>query len=170
MRRILLPIAVVVHSLGATAGADARPRAVAPDPFLPAPEAAVGLVRAHKTNGYVTVAETLAYAERVRAGRFRLERWQAVQRAGEPFTRVYICYRLGDPVTSAAATCGIGYAVSVNPPHVELARPQDGLARDLQAGREAFLRAIDHELGLRREPLVEALRDAVEPINPYDWR
>lgn len=136
------------------------------DPFLPSAAQAVRLVRDHRTDGHVTVAQTLAYAARVRAGVFAVAPVRAERRAGEPFVRVRLCYRLG----AAPPECGIDYRVTADPPHVELADRYGGLGRELQVGRERFVQALDRELGLRQDPPARALRDIVEPFDPYDRR
>ena len=169
MRSALLALALVVT--GTTAEAAAFRRNYSPaDPFLPSAAQAVRLVREHVTNGYVTVAQTLAYAQRVRSETFRVDRIWAEQGEGEPFSRVHICYWIRNPGVRVQPTCGIDYIVTANPTHVRLAQPLDGLSRDLQTGREQFVRAIDREVALQREPAMKALRDTLAPFNPYDWR
>ncbi|WP_336485982.1 hypothetical protein [Methylobacterium nigriterrae] len=169
MRATLLALALLVAAAGAEAASAGRARA-SPIPFLPSASEAIGLVRQHTTYGFVTVAQTLAYAARARPDSFRMERIRTEQRAGEPFTRVHLCYWLRNPGARVQATCGIEFLVSVNPSHVVLAQPLDGLSRDLQAGREQFVRAIDHELALQRAPAEKALSDAFARLDPYDWR
>lgn len=136
-------------------------------PFLPQDRAAVELVRGRRTDGFATVAATLAYAERASEGAFGLSGYQVEHRPGEPFSRVRICYRLGaDP-----PVCGLDYRVTANPPHVEPADRFDGLGRDLEHGPRAFLRALGREVALQRQPeILRRLRAALDPYDPYDWR
>ncbi|MCJ2123717.1 hypothetical protein [Methylobacterium sp. J-077] len=135
--------------------------------FLPTERAAIDLVRSRHTDSLATVDGTLAYAERATGGAFRRGGYRVVRRPGEPFARVQICYRLGiDP-----PTCGLDYLVTVNPPHVEPAERYDGLARDLEHGPRAFLRALAREADLQRQPqILRRIQAALEPYNPYDWR
>ncbi|WP_375462529.1 hypothetical protein [uncultured Methylobacterium sp.] len=139
-------------------------------PVDPSAARTIGLVRSHRTDGYVTVAQTLAFAERARPRSFRMARIWAERRADEPFTRVHLCYRLRPPGRPAEPVCGIDYLVSADPAHVEVADAQSGLGRELEAGREAFVRGLDRELALRRDPAATAVRDALDPFNPYDLR
>ncbi len=68
------------------------------EPFVPGDQRAVDLVKAHVTDGYVTVGRTIAHAERISRGAFALTGYQVEQRPNEPFKHVRICYRLGiDP-------------------------------------------------------------------------
>ena len=131
---------------------------------------ALALVRGHRTHGLVTVGQSLAYAERARPQNFRLARARVERRAGEPFTRVRLCYWLRPAGRPAEASCGIDYLVTQNPPHVEVAEAFGGLGRELEAGRERFVRALDRELDLRRDPAAKALGDALAPYDPYDRR
>jgi hypothetical protein len=136
-------------------------------PFLPADQAAVDLVRGRRTDGFTTVARTLAYAERASGGAFTLTGYRVERRPGEPFSRVAICYRLG----ADAPACNLGYYVAANPPHVEPADRFDGLGRDLEHGPRAFLRALGREAALQGQPeILRRLRAAIDPYNPYDWR
>src|SRR4051794_30015918 len=151
MRTAIIALALFVATGSAEAEAPQRHRLSA-NPFLPAAAQALRLVREHVTNGYVTVAQTLAYAQRVRPDSFRVDRPWTEQHEGEPFTRVHLCYGIRNPGSRAQSVCGIDYIVTVNPTHVRLAQPLDGLSRDLQAGREQFVRAIDRDLALQREP------------------
>ena len=169
MRSAFLVLAFVVIANSTEAVAFRRSLTSA-DPFLPSASQAVRLVRNHVTNGYETVAQTLAYAQQVRSYSFRMDRIWTEHREGEPFTRVHLCYLLRNPGARSQPICGIDYIVAVNPTHVELAQPWDGLSRDLQAGRDQFVRAIDRELALQRRPVEKAFRDFLNPINPYDWR
>ncbi|MDP4022610.1 hypothetical protein Q8W71_08255 [Methylobacterium sp. NEAU 140] len=139
----------------------------AAQPFVPADREAVELVRGRRTGGYVTVAATLAYAERASGGAFTLAGYRVERRPEDPFARVCICYRLGvDP-----PTCGLGYRVAVNPVHVEPDDRYDGPGRDLEHGPRAFLRALAREVSLQRQPeLLRRLRAALDPYDPYDWR
>ncbi|KAB1069323.1 hypothetical protein [Methylobacterium planeticum] len=166
---VLFAVALFIAASNAEADATQRHRR-STDPFSPIAAQAVRLVREHTTNGYISVGQTLAYAQKVRPESFRVDRLWAEQREDEPFTRVHICYWLRNPGVRAQPACGIDYIVTVNPPHVRLARPLDGVSRDLQAGREQFVRSIDRELALQREPATKALRDTLAPFNPYDWR
>ncbi|SFM07848.1 hypothetical protein [Methylobacterium pseudosasicola] len=135
--------------------------------FLPTERAAIELVRSRHTDSLATVDGTLAYAERATGGAFRRGGYRVLRRPGEPFARVQICYRLGiDP-----PTCGLDYLVTVNPPHVEPAERYDGLARDLEHGPRAFLRALAREADLQQQPkILRRIQGALEPYNPYDWR
>jgi hypothetical protein len=137
---------------------------------IPSAAEAVRLVREHRTNGFVTVAQTLAHAARARPESFRLADIRAERRPGEGFARVRICYWLRPPGTPARPSCGIGFVVGTNPAHVE---PEDrfaGLGRDLQEGREAFLRGLDRELALLADPETRALRAVIDPFDLYDDR
>ncbi|AIQ93899.1 MULTISPECIES: hypothetical protein [Methylobacterium] len=136
-------------------------------PFVPTERAAIDLVRDRRTAGFTTVARTLAYAERVTGGAFRFGGYRVDYRPDVPFARVRICYRLGiDP-----PNCGLAYRVAVNPPHVEPADRYNGLARDLEHGPQAFLRALAREADLQRQPdVLRKVQAALEPYNPYDWR
>lgn len=140
------------------------------DRFVPTAAEAVRLVREHRTNGYVTVARTLTYAERVRRGIFRVDRIWAERRADEPFMRVHICYWLRALVQEAQSTCRIEYLATANPSSVALAEPLDGMSRDLQLSREQFVKAIDHEVAIAGSPTGKALHDTFGRLNPYDWR
>ncbi len=136
-------------------------------PFLPTERAAIELVRSRHTDSLATVDGTLAYAERVTDGAFTRGGYRVVRRPGEPFARVQICYRLGID----RPTCGLDYLVTVNPPHVEPAERYDGLARDLEHGPRAFLRALAREADLQHQPaILRRIEAALEPFNPYDWR
>ncbi|GJD81523.1 hypothetical protein [Methylobacterium gregans] len=137
---------------------------------LPSAAEAVRLVREHRTNGYVTVAQTLAYAARARSESFRLADIRAERRPGEDFARVRICYWLRPPGTQALPSCGIGFVVTTNPAHVEPERRFAGLGRDLQDGREAFLRGLDRELAQIADPQTRALRGLLDPYDLYDDR
>ena len=136
-------------------------------PFVPSERAAIDLVKDRRTDGFTTVARTLAYAQRATGGAFRLGGYQVDYRPGAPFARVRICYRLGiDP-----PTCGLDYRVAVNPAHVEPADRFNGLSRDLEHGPQAFLRALAREADLQRQPdALRKIQAALEPYNPYDWR
>lgn len=142
----------------------------AAQPVEPSDARALALVRGHRTGGFVTVGQTLAYAERARPESFRLARAQVERRAGEPFTRVHICYRLRPAGRPAELACGVDYLVSADPPHVEVAEAFGGLGRELEAGRDRFVRGLDRELDLRRDPSAKALSDALLPFDPYDRR
>jgi len=134
---------------------------------VPTESSAVDLVRGRRTEGFATVAQTLAYAERVTGGAFRLGGYRVDYRPEAPFARVRICYRLGiDP-----PTCGLAYRVAVNPAHVEPADRYDGLTRDLEHGPKAFLRALARDVDLQRQPeMLRKIQAALDPYNPYDWR
>ena len=164
MIRALSTAAVIVAT-----GAAAAPRATA-DPFQPSPAEAVRLVREHRTNGYVTVAQTLAQAARARPNSFRVAGLYPEQRAGESFTRVHLCYWLRNPGTRAQPTCDIDFIVSKSPAHVEPAQRFEGLGRDLQDGPQAFLRGLDRELSLQRDPDERTLQTVLDPFELYDWR
>lgn len=154
------PLALALLAALVASGAGAQP-------FLPTERAAIDLVRSRHTDSLATVDGTLAYAERATGGAFTRGGYRVVRRPGEPFARVQICYRLGiDP-----PTCGLDYLVTVNPPHIEPAQRQDGLARDLEHGPRAFLRALAREADLQRQPAaLRRIEAALEPDNPYDWR
>ncbi|SFI87788.1 hypothetical protein [Methylobacterium brachiatum] len=154
------PLALALLAASVTSGAGAQP-------FLPTERAAIDLVRSRHTDSLATVDGTLAYAERATGGAFTRGGYRVVRRPGEPFARVQICYRLGiDP-----PTCGLDYLVTVNPPHIEPAQRHDGLARDLEHGPRAFLRALAREADLQRQPAaLRRIEAALEPDNPYDWR
>ena len=158
--RAALTIAFV---LATVAGARAQPADVSD-------ARALALVRGHRTHGFVTVGQSLAYAERARLQSFRLARARVERRAGEPFTRVRLCYWLRPAGRPAEPACGIDYLVTDGPPHVEVAEAFGGLGRELEAGRERFVRALDRELDLRRDPAAKALDDALAPFDPYDRR
>ena len=134
---------------------------------VPSERAAIDLVRDRRTAGFATVAQTLAYAERVTGGAFSFGGYRVDYRPEAPFARVRICYRLGiDP-----PTCGLDYRVAVNPPHVEPADRFNGLTRDLEHGPQAFLRALARETDLQRQPdILRRIEAALDPYNPYDWR
>lgn len=137
---------------------------------LPSAAEAVRLVREHRTNGYVTVAQTLAFAARERPESFRLADIRAEHRPGESFARVRICYWLRPPGNRALANCGIGFVVSTNPVHVEPDERFAGLGRDLQDGREAFLRGLDREVARQADPASRTLRAVLDPYDLYDDR
>ncbi len=137
---------------------------------LPSAAEAVRLVREHRTNGSVTVAETLAYAARLRPDSFRLAEIRAERRPGEDVVRVRICYWQRPPGVRALPHCGIGFVVTANPAHVEPEERFAGLGRDLQDGREAFLRGLDRELALLADPGTRTLRAVVDPYDLYDDR
>ncbi|AWN39181.1 hypothetical protein DK427_22980 [Methylobacterium radiodurans] len=139
-------------------------------PALPSVAEAVRLVREHRTNGYVTVAQTLAYAARERPDSFRLAEIRAEHRPGEGFARVRVCYWLRPPGTPVLPSCGIGFVVTTNPPHVEPEERFAGLGRDLQDGRQAFLRGLDREVALRTDPGTRTLRAVLDPYDLYDDR
>ncbi|MCJ2089345.1 hypothetical protein MKK88_25635 [Methylobacterium sp. E-005] len=134
---------------------------------VPSERAAIDLVRDRRTTGFATVAQTLAYAERVTGGAFSLGGYRVDYRPEAPFARVRICYRLGiDP-----PACGLAYRVAVNPPHVEPSDRYDGLTRDLEHGPRAFLRALAREVDLQHQPaILRKIQAALDPYNPYDWR
>ncbi|KAA0118950.1 hypothetical protein SAMN02799622_04495 [Methylobacterium sp. UNC378MF] len=136
-------------------------------PFVPTERVAIDLVRDRRTAGFTTVARTLAYAERVTGGAFRLGGYQVDYRPDAPFARVRICYRLGiDP-----PTCGLDYRVAVSPAHVEPADRYNGLTRDLEHGPQAFLRALAREADLQRQPdFLRKVQAVLDPFDPYDWR
>lgn len=156
MRRLALALAALLVPGPASA-----------EPFLPADKAALELTLGRRTDGFLTVGQTLAYAERASRGAFARAGYRVERRPGEPFVRVQICYRLGlDP-----PACGLDYLVTVDPPHVEPADRTVGLGRDLEHGPRAFLRALARDDALRRQPaLLRRLRAALEPLDPYDWR
>ncbi|MGH1571649.1 hypothetical protein ACRAWG_14420 [Methylobacterium sp. P31] len=135
--------------------------------FVPTERAAISLVRDRRTAGFTTVAQSLAYAERVTRGAFKVSDFRVDYRPDVPFARVRICYRLGiDP-----PTCGLDYRVAVNPAHVEPADRYNGLTRDLEHGPRAFLRALAREADLQRQPeILRKIQAALDPFNPYDWR
>lgn len=149
------------------AGSIAAPGPAPAQPFVPADRAAVNLVKGHITQGYVTVARTIAYAERASRGAFAFAGYRVQHVAGEPFKHVRICYQLGiDP-----PVCGLEYLVGTNPPHVEPSDRFVGLGRDLEHGPRAFLRALAREASLQRQPeMLRRIQAAAEPYNPYDWR
>ncbi len=142
--------------------------AAAAQSALPSAAEAVRLVREHRTNGSVTVAQTLAFAARERPQSFRLADIRVERRPGEGFARVRICYWLRPPGTRALPDCGIGFVVTTNPPHVEPEERFAGLGRDLQDGRQAFLRGLDRELALIADP--RTLRTLLDPYDIYDDR
>ncbi|MCJ2059115.1 hypothetical protein MKL09_21555 [Methylobacterium sp. J-048] len=154
------PLALALLAASVASGVHAQP-------FLPTERAAIDLVRTRHTDSLATVDGTLAYAERATGGAFTRGGYRVLRRPGEPFARVQVCYRLGiDP-----PTCGLDYLVTVNPPHVEPAERYDGLARDLEHGPRAFLRALAREAELQRQPqILRRIQAALEPYNPYDWR
>ncbi|GJD59568.1 hypothetical protein [Methylobacterium dankookense] len=158
--------ALTMAALLAATGAAAAPA----DPFRPSPAEAVRLVREHRTNGYVTVARTLAQAGRERRDSFRVSGLYPEQRPGESFTRVRLCYWLRAPGTRAQPLCDITFIVSTNPAHVEPAERFEGLGRDLQDGPQAFLRGLDRELALQRDPAERVRRTVLDPFELYDWR
>lgn len=137
------------------------------EPFVPGDRRAVDLVKAHVTDGYVTVARTIAYAERASRGAFAFAGYRVEDRPGEPFKHVRICYQLGiDP-----PTCDVEYLVGTNPPHVEPSDRYDGLGRDLEHGPRAFLQALAREASLQRQPeYLRRIEVALDRYNPYDWR
>ena len=139
----------------------------AAQPFVPADRAAVALVKGHNTDGYVSVAGTIAYAQRASRGAFAFAGYRVEDRPGEPFKHVRICYRLGiDP-----PVCGIEYLVAVNPPQVTPSDRFDGIGRDFEHGPRAFLRALARDASLQRQPLMlRRIQAALDPYNPYDWR
>lgn len=139
----------------------------ASQPFVPADRVAVDLVKGHVTDGFATVARTLAYAESASRGAFTFAGYRAEDRPGEAFKHVRICYRLGiDP-----PVCTIEYLVAVNPPQVTPSDRFIGLGRDLEHGPRAFLRALAREVALQRQPeMLRRLQAALEPFDPYDWR
>lgn len=153
-------------ALLAATGASAAPSHL----VRPAPAEAVRLVRGHRTNGYVTVAATLAQAARARPDSFRVTGLYPEQRPDEAFTRVHLCYWLRNPGIRARPTCDIGFIVSGRPAHVEPAERFAGLGRDLQDGPAAFLRGLDRELALQRDPGERTLRTVLDPFELYDWR
>lgn len=136
-------------------------------PFVPADRVAVDLVKSHVTDGFATVARTLAYAEKASRGAFAFAGYRVEDRPGEAFKHVRICYRLGiDP-----PVCDVEYLVAVNPPQVTPSDRFIGLGRDLEHGPRAFLRALARQASLQRQPdMLRRLQAAVEPYNPYDWR
>lgn len=139
----------------------------AAQPFVPEDRQAVALVKAHVTDGFATVARTLAYAETASRGAFAFAGYRVDDRPGEPFKRVRICYRLGidSPV------CDVEYRVGTNPPHVTPSDRFDGLGRDLEHGPRAFLRALARTVTLQRQPeMLRRIEAALDPLNPYDWR
>lgn len=144
--------------------------AASAEPFRPSPAEAVRLVRTHRTNGYVTVAQTLAQAARARPESFRVAGLYPEQRPGEGFTRVHLCYWLRNPGSPVQPTCDIGFIVSKSPAHVEPAERFEGLGRDLQDGPQAFLRGLDRELALQRDPEQRTLQTVLDPFELYDWR
>lgn len=162
MLRIALAVALSASALCAS-GAVAQSA-------LPSAAEAVRLVREHRTNGFVTVAQTLAFAARERPESFRLADIRAERRPGEGFARVRICYWLRPPGTRALPGCGIGFVVTTNPPHVEPEERFSGLGRDLQDGRQAFLRGLDRELALIADPQTRTLRTLLDPYDIYDDR
>ena len=85
---------------------------------------------------------------------------------GEPFTRVHLCYWLRPAGRPAEPSCGIDYLVSADPPHVEVAEAFGGLGRELEAGRERFVRGLDRELDLRRDPAAKALERRALAVRP----
>ena len=140
---------------------------VVAQPFVPADRAAVDLVKAHNTDGYVSVAATIAYAMRASRGAFAFAGYRVDDRPGEPFKRVRICYQLGiDP-----PVCGIEYLVASNPPQVTPSDRFDGIGRDFEHGPRTFLRALAREASLQRQPaMLRRIQAALDPYNPYDWR
>ncbi|GJD34798.1 hypothetical protein [Methylobacterium aerolatum] len=139
----------------------------AAEPFVPSDRAAVDLVRSHVTGGYVTVASTIAYAEKASRGAFAFAGFRVEDRPGEPFKHVRICYRLGiDP-----PVCAIEYLVASNPSQVTPSDRYDGLGRDLEHGPRSFLRALAREASLQRQPeFLRKVQVALDRFNPYDWR
>lgn len=144
--------------------------AAAAQSALPSAAEAVRLVREHRTNGSVTVAQTLAYAARERPENFRLAEIRAEHRPGEGFARVRICYWLRPPGAPALPRCGIGFLVTANPPHVEPEQRFAGLGRDLQDGRLAFLRGLDRAIARLADPGTAAARAVLDPYDLYDDR
>lgn len=143
------------------------PTCAVAEPFLPSDRSAVDLALGRRTDGFTTVGRTLAYAERASHGAFSPAGYRVERRPGEPYIRVGICYRLGH----APPVCGLDYLVTTDPPHAEPADRTVGLGRDLEHGPRAFLRALAREDALQRQPaLLQRLRAALEPLNPYDWR
>jgi hypothetical protein len=141
---------------------------LAAEPFLPSASRAVSLTQNRRTSEFVTVGQSLAYAERIRRGRFKVAGLQAEHRPGEPFSHVHICYWIG--AAGGQPTCGVEYLVSENPPHVVPAEPFRGLGRELEYSRVQFVRAIDFELERQRDPAAKELRDTFDQFNPYDTR
>lgn len=156
-------LSALALALASAAGAQAQPAD-------PSDARVLALVRGHRTAGFVTVGQSLAYAERARPESFRLARARVERRAGEPFTRVHLCWWLRPAGRPAERSCGIDYLVSADPAHVEVAEAHGGLGRELEAGRERFVRGLDRELDLRRDPAAKALSDALAPFDPYDRR
>ncbi|MGY2046882.1 hypothetical protein [Methylobacterium sp. JK268] len=117
---------------------------------------------------FLTVAQVLASAERARPGAFKVAQFRAERRPGEPFERVQICYWLGASRDLGRLVCGIDYIVSDDPPHISLLTPDTGLGRELEHSRARFIRALDCEIALERDPAVKSLGDLLAPVNPYD--
>lgn len=170
VKRNRATIPPIARSVGAALALMLAATAARAQPVEPSDARVLALVRGHRTAGFVTVGQSLAYAERVRPDSFRLARARVERRAGEPFTRVRLCYWLRPAGRPAEPACGIDYLVSADPPHVEVAEAFGGLGRELEAGRERFVRALDRELDLRRDPSAKALRDVLAPFDPYDRR
>lgn len=159
MSRPVLAASLLVAALAVTPAAA--------EPFVPADRQAVDLVKAHNTDGYVSVAGTIAYAQKASRGAFAFAGYRVDDRPGEAFKHVRICYRLGiDP-----PVCGIEYLVAVNPPQVTPSDRFDGIGRDFEHGPRAFLRALARDTTLQRQPaMLRRIQAALDPYNPYDWR
>jgi hypothetical protein len=136
-------------------------------PFVPGDQAAVDLVKAHHTDGFASVAGTIAYAQRASRGAFAFAGYRVEDRPGEPFKHVRICYQLGiDP-----PVCAIEYLVASNPPQVTPSDRFEGIGRDFEHGPRAFLRALARDVSLQRQPvMLRRIEAALDPYNPYDWR
>ena len=146
----VVPAACPLTDPRASIDAAARSSFVHDEPRLSSARGAVELVLSRRTEALTTVAQTLRYAERASNGAFAVERVHAEHRLGEPYTRVHICYRLGD--RSTAPICNIDYLVTRDPPHVEPADRFDGIGRDLEQGPQAFLRALAREAEHQQQP------------------
>jgi hypothetical protein len=150
----------LVLAVGLNASAEA-------EPFVPTDREAVDLVKTHVTNGFVTVARTIVYAQKASRGAFAFAGYRVEDGPVEAFKHVRICYQLGiDP-----PVCSIEYLVAVNPPNVVPSNRFVGLGRDLEHGPRAFLRALARDVSLQRQPeMLRRIQAAAERYDPYDWR
>lgn len=143
MRALIMGLALVGSVATAMAGDLAKPK------LLSHAEASrwIAAAREHRTAEGTTVAQVLAFAERMRPKEFKVGAMEEAYNGatGEPDS-VLIGYWLGAKRLPGDEFGNLGYDVSVSPGgKISLKPIAWPLQTALEAGRDAFLRAIDGE-------------------------
>lgn len=131
--------ATLMLALSTAFAQGAKPKALSP-----AVEAKwISTVKHHKTHDGATVAEVLAYAAKLRPGKFKVGEIGVGYNGatGEPDT-VYIGYWIGAKRLPDDAFADLGYAMTRDG-QVKPVPSEKAMTTALEGGRDSFLQAVD---------------------------